>query len=153
MREKKRATWGAVIFPKTEEASEKPANPAPTDSPPPHYSFQAQSLVPPPMSYDSTGSPFTSPTSPTGGTPARVRCTFVPNLPDELSITTSEVIRILNEYDDGWALCMNTRGDQGMVPLECLEKTTTQQEPSQGGADWRNAQRASSLLSNGPTRY
>jgi len=154
MREKKRATWGAAIFPKSEEASETPANPNPIGSPPPAYTFQEQSLAPPPMSYDSTGGPATSPTSPNDRTLANVRCTFVPNLPDELSITTGEVIHILSEYDDGWALCENARGEQGMVPLECLEKNTThQQRLPQGGADWRNAQRASSLLSNGQTRY
>ncbi|KJA13692.1 hypothetical protein HYPSUDRAFT_95414, partial [Hypholoma sublateritium FD-334 SS-4] len=49
-----------------------------------------------------------------------VICTFITTLPDELAITIGESIRVLAEYDDGWALCMNTSGEQGMVPLECL---------------------------------
>ncbi|KAH9005011.1 hypothetical protein EDB86DRAFT_2881061 [Lactarius hatsudake] len=50
-----------------------------------------------------------------------VRVTFVPQLPDELAITPGEKLYIRAEFDDGWALCANTRGEQGMVPLECLE--------------------------------
>lgn len=53
---------------------------------------------------------------------AKVLSTFVPNLPDELRIELDEVIRVLAEYDDGWALCMNSAGEQGMVPLECLDR-------------------------------
>jgi hypothetical protein len=28
----------------------------------------------------------------------------------------------LKEYEDGWALCVNAREVQGMVPLMCLKK-------------------------------
>ncbi|KAI0784408.1 hypothetical protein C8Q75DRAFT_395588 [Abortiporus biennis] len=80
---------------------------------------------------------------------AFVRCTFHPDLPDELSITTGEMVRVVREFDDGWALCMNQRGDQGVVPLECLDR---QRQGTQGGAyigqgmgDWRMSRRASSL--------
>jgi hypothetical protein len=52
---------------------------------------------------------------------ATVRYEFIPSLPDELSIVTGEVLRMMAEYDDGWALCKNERGEQGMVPLECLD--------------------------------
>ncbi|KDQ61067.1 hypothetical protein JAAARDRAFT_94211, partial [Jaapia argillacea MUCL 33604] len=82
-----------------------------------------------------------------------VRCTFVPSLPDELSISVGETLRILSEYDDGWALCMNGRGEKGMVPLECLDRGVI---PGTGGlpsprpianapGDWRMSKRASSL--------
>ncbi|KAJ3548289.1 hypothetical protein NMY22_g1314 [Coprinellus aureogranulatus] len=47
--------------------------------------------------------------------------TFITTLPDELSIAVGESIRVLAEYDDGWALCLNTRGEQGMIPMECLD--------------------------------
>lgn len=47
--------------------------------------------------------------------------TFITTLPDELAITTGETLRVLAEYDDGWALCLNSRGEQGMVPRECLD--------------------------------
>ena len=51
---------------------------------------------------------------------AVVVSTFIPALPDELSITTRETLRILSVYDDGWAYCANERGEAGMVPMECL---------------------------------
>ncbi|KAJ7353597.1 hypothetical protein DFH08DRAFT_624707, partial [Mycena albidolilacea] len=50
-----------------------------------------------------------------------VRYEFIPSLPDELSIITGEVLHMMAEYDDGWALCKNERGEQGVVPLECLD--------------------------------
>ncbi|KAJ7145914.1 hypothetical protein C8R44DRAFT_4590 [Mycena epipterygia] len=40
---------------------------------------------------------------------------------DELEITAGEVVRVLFECSDGWALCMNARGEQGQVPLLYLE--------------------------------
>ncbi|KAJ3474796.1 hypothetical protein NLI96_g12250 [Meripilus lineatus] len=58
------------------------------------------------------------------GTYAQVRCTFIPSLPDELSISTGEHVRVVGEFDDGWALCENGRGEQGVVPLECLDRQT-----------------------------
>lgn len=51
-----------------------------------------------------------------------VRCIFEPRLPDELRIRVGEALRILAEYDDGWGLCENTRGERGMIPFECLDR-------------------------------
>lgn len=53
---------------------------------------------------------------------ALVRNAFLPNLPDELAVGQGEMVRVLAEYDDGWALCANMRGEQGAVPLECLQR-------------------------------
>jgi hypothetical protein len=64
-------------------------------------------------------SPASANLSPFG---AAVVCTFITSLPDELSIKVGETIRVLAEYDDGWALCMNMSGQQGMVPMECLNR-------------------------------
>jgi hypothetical protein len=47
---------------------------------------------------------------------------YVPTLPDELTISTGETLRVLQEFDDGWSECMNSTGEVGMVPLECLGK-------------------------------
>lgn len=117
-------------------------------------------LPPPPMSYNNpapmnTMSPTLQPAlgapavalTPAGSNVATVRCTFVPNLPDELSITAGETIRVLNEYDDGWALCANERGEQGVVPVECFVRArpSNGQYPGQGTGDWRMSRRASSL--------
>lgn len=65
---------------------------------------------------------------------------FVPTLPDELSISSGERLKVLQEFDDGWAECMNMMGETGMVPLECFEKgggVTSQEE--------RNSRRYTSL--------
>ena len=47
----------------------------------------------------------------------------MPSLPDELTICVGETLRVLAGYEDGWSLCMDCRGEQGMVPNECLEKS------------------------------
>jgi hypothetical protein len=166
VRQKKRATWRGSVFTKSSEAFREKSNTAGATTTP--YAFQSQPILsPPPMSYnnntnnnnnvESTAVDSPSPNSPSPnstGTPATVRCTFIPTLPDELSITTGEAIQIIGEYDDGWALCVNGRGEQGMVPLECLEKVAISPTQPQSGSDWRNAHRASSLISPfGGTRY
>lgn len=125
-------------------------------------------LTPPPMSYNNpAASPITaavqSPTLMAGAAAvslapasagdgyAYVRCTYIPNLPDELSITVGEMVRVLNEYDDGWALCLNARNEQGVAPIECLDRNNAPpmkgpgQYLGQGTGDWRMSRRASSL--------
>ena len=59
--------------------------------------------------------------------------TFIPSLPDELSIATGEQVRVLSFYDDGWALCEKMTGEKGVVPQECLEsaQSTTSNTPAQ----------------------
>jgi len=76
-----------------------------------------------------------------------VRVTFVPQLPDELAITPGETLYIQTEYDDGWALCVNGRGKQGMVPVECLEGDDGELTGPSRIGDWRMSRRASSLRS------
>jgi len=49
-------------------------------------------------------------------------CAFLPTLPDELSVSMGEVLQVLEEFDDGWALCINERGDLGVVPVLCFER-------------------------------
>ncbi|KAF9469376.1 hypothetical protein BDZ94DRAFT_1244311 [Collybia nuda] len=78
---------------------------------------------------------------------ATVRSTFIPTLPDELSITTGEVVRIASVYDDGWALCSNAQGELGMVPLECLDRGIASQV-QQEGREYRNMSRVSSLAAS-----
>ncbi|KAK2466647.1 hypothetical protein APHAL10511_000905 [Amanita phalloides] len=51
-----------------------------------------------------------------------VRCIFEPSMPDELKIRVGEAMRVLAEYDDGWGLCENLRGERGVVPLQCLDR-------------------------------
>lgn len=128
--------------------------------------------TPPPMAYNTTPLPVAvaaAPVSPRtipaslSGTNATVKFTFIPSLPDELSISNGEVVTVLQEYDDGWALCVNGRGVQGMVPLECLDNgdptaaAIADKYVSGGGGngDARNSRRASSLNivgASGPRR-
>ncbi|KAN0123988.1 hypothetical protein V8E52_002478 [Russula decolorans] len=86
----------------------------------------------------------TVPSTPVPEVPVLVRMTFVAQLPDELAITPGETIHIRTEFDDGWALCANRSGKQGMVPLECLEGGGGQ---FAGHSPLRNMRRASSLNS------
>ena len=134
-------------------------------------------IAPPPMSYNNDLAPnvFTDsglrppsptssmsmpvPVSPSKDNMAVVRCVFIPSLPDELSITAGEVITVVTSYDDGWALCANSRGEQGMVPIECFDQASLASSPigqahndTQTG-DWRNSKRASSLHSGVPNRF
>ncbi|KAI0306701.1 hypothetical protein B0F90DRAFT_798490 [Multifurca ochricompacta] len=76
-----------------------------------------------------------------------VRVTYIPQLPDELAITLGEKLQICIEFDDGWALCDNMRGERGMVPLECLEGGDGQFKGLPSVVDWRNSRRTSSLRS------
>lgn len=129
-------------------------------------------IAPPPMSYNNNFSPLSvTPPSLSPGmgaavgmerasatptpTDALIKCTFIPSLPDELSIGTGETVRVVAEYDDGWAMCANARGEQGMVPLECLDQTKGRGsvgdiQQFQGQNDWRASKRVSSLQ---PARY
>jgi len=71
---------------------------------------------------------------------------FIPTLDDELSISPGEYVRMLNSYDDGWALCENSAGEKGMVPLECLDLTGDGKALDQDDDDQRFSKRASSLF-------
>ena len=91
-----------------------------------------------PLSARSSAQPFSAGLRPKS---AHVQYTFIPSLPDELTVSTGETLRVLAEYDDGWGLCVNRMGEQGMVPLECLAYP----EPYLWPSDHRNSGRASSL--------
>lgn len=163
MARKAKRNWERDLFPNQDEISEKPVPALPSGQ----YAFQAQAgfapLTPLSASYNNPAPPVpamapgrqlfsTFKSADMSGKPtAIIRCTFIPSLPDELSITTGELVTVVNEYDDGWALCANVRGEQGMVPLECLAKDTA--APSAPELDWKNAQRASSLVSRDGVRY
>lgn len=73
-----------------------------------------------------------------------VVCTFITTLPDELAIGIGEQIRVLAEYDDGWALGMNSSGEQGMIPLECLDRGVFKKTQI-ALIETRNSRRISSL--------
>jgi len=53
---------------------------------------------------------------------AYVARSFVVTLPDELSISIGQMLKVLQVFDDGWAECMTLEGEAGMVPTECFER-------------------------------
>ncbi|OCK83013.1 hypothetical protein K432DRAFT_414967 [Lepidopterella palustris CBS 459.81] len=53
----------------------------------------------------------------------RVQLDFKPSMEDELGLRAGQLVRMLHEYDDGWALCIRLdRSQQGVVPRTCLSK-------------------------------
>lgn len=185
-RELKRSTWGAGLVPalqtkrNTVYGDEKKPSVPPTEqreksAPPlltaPNFASSPKMPSPPPLSYNSTPSPISAippvqATSPSKSTTSAQKAdftvvvrTFIPSLPDELNITTGEHIRVLTRYDDGWALCSNMRNEQGVVPLECLQragKTAALQLQPQSefgyGSD-KSTKRLSSLVPNNNGTY
>jgi len=51
---------------------------------------------------------------------ATVVNTFITDRADELPVAVGQRLDVLAKYDDGWSFCVNERGEQGMVPAECL---------------------------------
>lgn len=51
-----------------------------------------------------------------------VERTFTPNLPDELTITPGERVRVITIYDDGWCNVrkLGAGGEEGVIPYACL---------------------------------
>jgi hypothetical protein len=72
--------------------------------------------------------------SPNGAAPNnvhRVQLDFKPSMSDELGLRAGQLVRMLHEYDDGWALCVRMdRSQQGVVPRTCLSKHPV--KPRQG---------------------
>lgn len=51
----------------------------------------------------------------------RATMDFVPSMHDELALKEGQLVRVLHEYDDGWALCVKLdRSAQGVCPRSCL---------------------------------
>lgn len=61
----------------------------------------------------------------------RIQLDFKPSMADELELRAGQLVRMLHEYDDGWALCVRLdRSQQGVVPRTCLSKNPV--KPRQG---------------------
>lgn len=60
----------------------------------------------------------------------RVQLDFKPSMDDELELRSGQLVRMLHEYDDGWALCIRMdRSQQGVAPRTCLSKTPVKPRP------------------------
>jgi hypothetical protein len=64
----------------------------------------------------------------------RVQLDFKPTLEDELELVAGQLVRLLHEYDDGWALCIRLdRSRQGVCPRTCLSARPVKPRPPPGG--------------------
>ncbi|KAM7198409.1 variant SH3 domain containing protein [Naviculisporaceae sp. PSN 640] len=71
---------------------------------------------------------------PAESTVHRVQLDFKPTLEDELELKAGELVRLLHEYDDGWALCIRLdRSRQGVVPRTCLSVRPVKPRPPPNG--------------------
>jgi hypothetical protein len=94
-----------------------PASPAVTE-----FSLNLGGSSSPEPSYEAQGAAAIAAAGGPANTPVhRVQLDFKPTLEDEMELKAGELIRLLHEYDDGWALCIRLdRSRQGVVPRTCL---------------------------------
>lgn len=65
----------------------------------------------------------------------RVQMDFKPSMGDEIELRGGALVRLLHEYDDGWALCTRLdRSQQGVCPRTCLSQRPVKPRP-QGAPD------------------
>ncbi|KAI1335787.1 hypothetical protein F5Y15DRAFT_222827 [Xylariaceae sp. FL0016] len=65
----------------------------------------------------------------------RVQLDFAPTMNDEMELRAGQLVRMLHEYDDGWALCIRLdRSRQGVVPRTCLSTRPVKPRPTGPGA-------------------
>ncbi|KAK1580129.1 uncharacterized protein LY79DRAFT_521306 [Colletotrichum navitas] len=86
--------------------------------------------------HQSTASTGTAAIAAAGGpvntTVHRVQLEFKPTLEDEMELRAGQLVRLLHEYDDGWALCIRLdRSQQGVVPRTCLSARPVKPRPPQ----------------------
>ncbi|CZR62121.1 uncharacterized protein PAC_12018 [Phialocephala subalpina] len=61
----------------------------------------------------------------------RVQLDFVPSMADELELKAGQLIRVLHEFDDGWAMCIRLdRSQQGVCPRTCLSARPVKPRPA-----------------------
>ncbi|KAI9681621.1 MAG: hypothetical protein M1829_000818 [Trizodia sp. TS-e1964] len=61
----------------------------------------------------------------------RVQLDFKPSMDDEIELRAGQLVRMLKEYDDGWALCVRMdRSQQGVAPRSCLSPRSVKPRPN-----------------------
>ena len=61
----------------------------------------------------------------------RVLMDFTPSMADELELRAGSIVKVIHEYDDGWALCIRTdRSRQGVCPRTCLSQRPVKIRPN-----------------------
>jgi len=65
----------------------------------------------------------------------RVQLDFKPSMDDELELRAGDLVRLLHEYDDGWALCTRMdKSQQGVAPRTCLSASPVKPRPPPGAS-------------------
>jgi len=60
----------------------------------------------------------------------RVQLDFKPSMDDEMELRAGQLVRLIHEYDDGWALCIRLdRSQQGVAPRTCLSARPVKPRP------------------------
>lgn len=110
-----------------------------TSDPTPSSPFTSNSEAPNMTS--PTGSGFAAGAAGAAGAAAlmnpvyRVQMDFKPSMGDEIGLRAGALVRLLHEYDDGWALCTRLdRSQQGVCPRTCLSQRPIKPRP-QGAPD------------------
>ncbi|KAK9468713.1 hypothetical protein V1512DRAFT_257735 [Lipomyces arxii] len=78
---------------------------------------------------------------------------FAPTMHDELGLKDGMLVRVLHEYDDGWALCVKLdRSAQGVCPRSCLSARALRPRPKRGARVEEKAEpRAGRNITRAPT--
>ncbi|KAK0726392.1 hypothetical protein B0T21DRAFT_385661 [Apiosordaria backusii] len=104
-----------------------PASPAGTE-------YSMHSMAPSQVVPSTSAAEIAAAGGPQNSTVHRVQLDFKPTLEDELGLKAGQLVRLLHEYDDGWALCIRLdRSQQGVVPRTCLSTRPVKPRPAQNG--------------------
>lgn len=96
--------------------------------------FSMSSEAPGTPTQSGTGAAIAAAGGPPNSTVHRVQLDFKPSMDDELELHAGQLVRLLHEYDDGWALCIRLdRSRQGVVPRTCLSTRPVKPRPQQNG--------------------
>lgn len=120
------------LAPEPDNAAPKPQQPQDSTGPGP-----SRALTPDAISVASSNGFAAAPVVAPAGTPSpgplnvhRVQMDFTPSMGDELPLRSGQLIRLLHEYDDGWALCVHLNGpQQGVAPRSCLSARPVKPRP------------------------
>ncbi|CAZ83115.1 unnamed protein product [Tuber melanosporum] len=84
----------------------------------------------------------------------RVQMDFKPSMEDELGLRVGQLVRLLYEYDDGWALCIRLdRSQQGVCPRTCLsQRPVKPRHPGSPRPGYPNGRAQSPIGSQGSPR-
>jgi len=101
-------------------------------SSPPSSVFTASSVGASPFA-GTPGAPPSTGGNALNGPVHRVQMAFAPTMGDELELHEGQLVRIIHEYDDGWALCIRLdRSQQGVCPRTCLSQNPLKARPPPG---------------------